>query len=82
MGAAGGIVTVVFFAIWGKFYGPLHLGKIQGIAQALTVFGSALGPLIFAASVEQTGSYNAAYLGLTPLVLLSGAACWWVRPPQ
>lgn len=26
MGAAGEIVTVVFFAIWGKLYGALHLG--------------------------------------------------------
>ncbi len=82
MGAAGGIVTVVFFAIWGKFYGALHLGKIQGVAQALTVLGSALGPVVSAASFERTGSYSAAYLGLTPLVLLSGAACFWIRPPR
>jgi MFS family permease len=81
MGAAGGIVTVVFFAIWGKLYGALHLGKIQGVAQALTVIGSAVGPVIFAASNDHLGSYTPAFLGLTPIVLLAGAACWFVKPP-
>jgi hypothetical protein len=81
LGAAGGVVTVVFFAIWGKAYGATHFGKIQGVAQAATVLGSAVGPLLFAMSKESTGRYDGAFLGLTPLVLLAGAACFLVRPP-
>jgi MFS family permease len=82
MGAAGGIVTVVFFAIWGKLFGPAHLGKIQGVAQAITVVASAIGPVIFAASAERSGSYTPAFLGLTPVLVIAAAACWWVRPPR
>jgi MFS family permease len=82
MGAAGGIVTVVFFAIWGKLFGPAHLGKIQGVAQALTVVASAVGPVIFAASAERSGSYTPAFLGLTPVLVIAAAASWWVRPPR
>jgi predicted MFS family arabinose efflux permease len=81
MGAAGGIVTVVFFAIWGQLFGATHLGKIQGVAQAITVVASAAGPVIFAASAERSGSYTPAFLALTPVLLIAAAACWWVRPP-
>ena len=48
MGVAGGFVMVVFFSFWGRAYGRTHLGRIQGAAQALTVFASATGPLLFA----------------------------------
>jgi MFS family permease len=82
LGAAGGIVTVVFFAIWADLFGPDHLGKIQGVAQALTVVASAFGPLLFAAVAERTGSYTPAFIGLIPVMLLAGIACWLVRPPR
>ncbi len=58
-GAVGGVITVVFFAVWNALYGRRHLGKIQGAAQMLTVFASALGPLVFAEVKERTGSYLA-----------------------
>jgi MFS family permease len=43
MSLGGGMMTVVFFTAFGKVFGRLHLGQIQGIAQMLTVFASALG---------------------------------------
>ena len=52
MGIAGGFVTVVFFSFWGRAYGQLHLGRIQGAAQAMTVLASAVGPLFLALWVE------------------------------
>lgn len=81
LGLSGGFVTVVFFALFGRLFGPEHLGKIQGVAQALTVIGSALGPLVFAAAKERLGSYEPAFLLLAPLVFLAAAACWFVREP-
>ena len=57
LAAAGGMVTVIFFGVWGQVYGPAHLGKIQGAAQMLTVLASAAGPLALAACRQQTGSY-------------------------
>jgi len=72
MGVAGGFVMVVFFSFWGRAYGPTHLGRIQGVAQALTVFASALGPLLLAWCAQATGSYAIAFYALA--VVLAGLA--------
>ena len=36
MGVSGGVVTVVFFSVWGQAFGRSHLGRIQGCAQTMT----------------------------------------------
>lgn len=58
MGVSGGMLTVVFFTVWRQAFGPLHLGKIQGAAQLLTVLASAGGPLVLAAGHRSSGSYT------------------------
>lgn len=80
-GVAAGMVTVIFFAIWSQAFGRAQLGRIQGAAQLLTVFSSAIGPLLFAQSREAAGSYAPLLLALTPVVLLSGIAAWFTKPP-
>ncbi|MQA30334.1 MAG: MFS transporter [Luteitalea sp.] len=72
MGVAGGFVTVVFFSFWGRAYGRLHLGRIQGAAQGMTVLASAVGPLFLAAWVDATGSYAAAFYMLAAVVVALG----------
>jgi hypothetical protein len=57
MGASGGVVTVVFFTVWGRLYGQANLGRIQGLAQMLTVFASAAGPQLMAEWHARTSSY-------------------------
>lgn len=57
-GIAGGGLTVLFFAIWGQAFGSAHLGRIQSAAQMLTVFASALGPLLVADSQARSASYG------------------------
>ena len=64
MGLAGGIQTVVFFSVWGKLYGPKHLGKIQAAAQLLTVVASAAGPLVLAVGHKTIGHYGPVVQGL------------------
>jgi MFS family permease len=81
VGVAGGMITVLFFAVWGHAFGQAHLGRIQGAAQMLTVLASAIGPLAFAAGHELTGSYAPALWVLAPAVLAVGAAALWVRLP-
>jgi MFS family permease len=81
MGFSGGMITVIFFAIWRRAYGSAHLGRIQGAAQMLTVLASAIGPLIFAKSVELTGSYMPVLRVLAPAVALLGIAALRVRLP-
>jgi len=82
MGISGGVVTVVFFSVWGQVYGRRHLGKIQGCAQMMTVLASAVGPLLLAATLERTGSYNSIFYGLAVFVIALGAGSWLVRLPS
>jgi MFS family permease len=81
MGIAGGFVTVVFFSFWGRAYGRTHLGRIQGVAQALTVVASATGPLVFAWFAQSTGSYAMAFYGLAAVMVLLAGAAASVRVP-
>ena len=81
MGVAGGVVTVVFFSVWGQVFGRTHLGRIQGCAQMMTVLASAVGPLLLAETLERTGSYESIFLLLMICVAVLGVACWRVRLP-
>lgn len=81
MGVSGGIVTVVFFSVWGQVYGRKHLGRIQGAAQMMTVLASAVGPLLLAETLRRTGSYDLIFYLLAAIVTGLGAASWVVRLP-
>jgi MFS family permease len=80
IGVSGGMVTVIFFAIWRRF-GAEHLGRIQGAAQMLTVLASAIGPLLFATCASWTGSYTPILWTLAPGVLLLAFAALRVALP-
>ena len=82
MGIAGGVVTVVFFSVWGQAFGRAHLGRIQGCAQMMTVLASAVGPLLLAETLRRTGSYNSIFYGLAGIVAILGIGCWCVRMPS
>jgi MFS family permease len=82
MGAAGGVVTVSFFTVWGAAFGQTHLGKIQGWAQMMTVVASALGPKLFAEWHAQTGSYAGAFYLLAPVFVGLGLAAWVTSLPR
>lgn len=62
--AAGGLITVLFFTVWGQTYGPRHLARIQGAAQWMTVLASSLGPLLFAWHKDYWGNYDGAFWAL------------------
>lgn len=79
LGLAAGFITVIFFAVWGQAYGRRQLGRIQGAAQMLTVFASAVGPLIFARSHAATGSYMSLLSLLAAFVFALGAIAWWLK---
>lgn len=81
MGVAGGFVTVVFFSFWGQAYGRLHLGRIQGAAQAMTVVASAIGPLFLASWAERAGSYASAFYVLAVVTAAFGVAAAVVPLP-
>jgi MFS family permease len=80
---SGGGLSVLFFIAWADLFGKRDVGKIQGLAQMLSVFASAAGPVFFAYSKEWTNSYTFAFYmsgGLT--VLFAVAACLMPTPAQ
>jgi MFS family permease len=82
MGIGGGLVMVLFFSVWPRVYGRRQLGRIQGVAQAMTVVASAIGPLLLAACVEMTGSYAAMFYILAAAVGGVAVAAVTVRMPH
>jgi len=82
MGLGGGIVMVLFFSAWPRVFGRRHLGRIQGLAQAMTVLASAVGPLLLAWCVASTGSYAAMFHILAGIVLATAAAAILVPLPS
>lgn len=78
---AGSAITVIFFTIWGRLYGRLHLGRIQAAAQMLTVIASAIGPLAFAAVKESTGSYAPMLWTSAAVMVALGIAAWLIPLP-
>jgi MFS family permease len=82
MGLGGGLVMVLFFSVWPRVYGRRQLGRIQGVAQALTVLASAVGPLLLATCVEWTGSYRAMFYMLAGAVATFGLAAVVVVLPE
>jgi MFS family permease len=81
-GAAGGVLTVVYFSVWRHAFGPAHLGKIQAAAQIPTVFASAMGPVFVAVIESRTGSYSQVFLttALVAVCLACIASC--IRVPR
>lgn len=57
LAASGGVITVCFFTVWRRGFGPAHLGSVQGAAQMLTVLFSALGPQLFGSAKARLGTY-------------------------
>ena len=74
MGIGGGVLMVLFFSVWPRFYGRRDLGRIQGAAQALTVIASAIGPLLLAVCATWTGSYVVMFRVLAAIVAVNGIA--------
>ena len=81
IGIAGGLVTVVFFAAWSSLFGRAQVGRIQGLAQLITVVASAIGPDLMAEGRALTASYSPMfYVAAVASGALALAACF-VRVP-
>ena len=81
MGFVGGLVTVVHFAAWGHFYGRRELGKIQGVAQVVTVVASSIGPLLMASCHETGHSYLPIFYQYAVCIFVLAVAAAIVKAP-
>ncbi|XZE46505.1 MFS transporter [Pirellulaceae bacterium SH467] len=82
IGLASGAVALLFFATWAKLYGQRELGKIQGVAQMLTVLASASGPLVFSFSKQWTSSYTSIFQTLSAVMFVLAIAAWLTPIPH
>ena len=81
MGVGGGLVMVLFFSVWPRAFGRAHLGRIQGIAQAMTVLASAIGPLALARAAAAAGGYGSAFVLLGAIIAAAAVAAAFARMP-
>lgn len=71
LGGAGGCFGTLITVGPPRYFGRRHLGAIGGIVMSALVIASAIGPMIFAAVVDATGTYDAALWGcLVPVAVL------------
>jgi predicted MFS family arabinose efflux permease len=82
LGVSGGVITVIYFAVYGHTYGRLHLGSIQAVVQVLSVFASAIGPVILSTVREWNSSTNAFFFAFAALTMMLALAAWFVPVPN
>jgi MFS family permease len=82
LGVSGGIITVIYFAVYGHAYGRGHLGAIQAAVQVLSVLASATGPVVLAYCREQRGGSTALFFQVSAgVAALVAVVAWYVRTP-
>lgn len=78
LGVGVGVSHTAVSAMWAEIYGVGHLGAIKSMIAALSVFGSALGPVIMGGLMDLGVTANqvclvfAAYAGLAAVLLTFG----------
>lgn len=74
-GVGGGLWGMLANLAFIRHYGPKHLGEVSGLNTALTVFASAIGPVLFSLAYDLTGTFTAGSMlvivGLMPLLAVS-----------
>jgi MFS family permease len=81
LGISGGIITVIYFAVYGHTYGRGHLGVIQAVVQVLSVLASATGPLLLAACREYAGQTAPFFYLFAVMAVLLAVLAWIVPVP-
>jgi MFS family permease len=79
---SAGALTVLFFIVWADIFGKREVGKIQGLAQMMSVVASAVGPIFFAYSKEWTDSYSPAFFISGGLTLIFAVLAFVVKIPK
>jgi len=78
-GAASGVYGALSSVVWPRLFGTAHLGEISGFAMSWMVIGSAVGPYLFAISIENTGSYYTAIIICLIISLLLFVLGFWAN---
>lgn len=73
---SGGLFGILMAVVWPRYFGRRHLGAVTGLVMSLIVFASAVGPFLFSALRDLTGSYRPVTLLaiVVPLLFILPAA--------
>ena len=88
LGLTSGLAFTGFTALWVELYGTAHLGAIRSMAGAISVFASALGPVLAGVLLdagivmEMVGLGFAAYCLVATLLLLHALRLPDARPAE
>jgi OFA family oxalate/formate antiporter-like MFS transporter len=80
-GVGGGLWGTLSNLVFIRHYGPKHLGEISGLNAALTVFASAIGPLLFSLAFDRTGTFAAGPLMCIAALVALFVVCLFVPQP-
>jgi MFS family permease len=80
-GISGGIIVICLGVLKPNLFGRRYLGGILGVAIAVDVIGSAIGPIIFGAAFDWLHSYKEIILISALLPFLAGVLCLFIRKP-
>ena len=80
LGGGGGIITVIYFAVYGHTYGRGHLGSIQAAVQVRSVLASATGPVALAACRASAGLTAPFFYTSAGASAVPSALAWFGRP--
>ncbi len=80
-GSGGGLWGMLSNLAFVRYFGLLHLGEISGLNTSVTVFASAIGPLLFSLGKDLGGTYDAAALICAAGLVLLLIAATAVRAP-
>jgi MFS family permease len=81
IGTAGSSVHALEAASFPRYFGVAHIGAIRGFVHALTVAGSAVGPLLLSVLRDATGSWATAALIVVVIPVATAVAGAFTRPP-
>ena len=82
LGAAAGSLRGMEAAAYVRYFGTAHIGSIRGVAAAIGLASTALGPIALSVGVDISGSFTAPVATFSILPLAVAILDVFVRPPQ
>lgn len=82
LGAASGSLRGMEAAAYVRYYGTGHIGSIRGVATAINLASTAVGPIALSVGVDLSGSFIGPVTAFAILPLAVAALAFFVRPPR
>lgn len=81
-GVSNAVLMLSLNVLKPNFFGRRHLGSILGVMVAVSVIGSAIGPVLFGVAFDWLGGYTEVILVSALLPLLAGLLSLVMRKPE